>query len=269
MLFKKDWNKPGPGVPKDLPVKKGMARFVELFLRHFSKLMLMNFLCLIFILGPVVAFYFSGVYFMQGNVMMGFLLLLCFIAACLPLGAATTSFYYLFVQMLRNESFFFWHDWGKIYRENFKKAIVPGIGFGLFLGSGLFVWLMGDVYINQLPVFFYTLYLFASIIWVFMLPIFFVQMAFMDLPVHAILRNSFLLGIGTISRSLPGAILGSGLLLLQMVFFPFSLPILLFLGISLPMLIQMLWVWPKIDNTFKIDETLKKRREDQWNTEQK
>ena len=51
-----NYNKPGPGVDKNAPKKKGAALFFELFLRYFGKLLLSNMLYFVVSL-PVLAIY--------------------------------------------------------------------------------------------------------------------------------------------------------------------------------------------------------------------
>ena len=55
-IFNRNFNKPGPGVNKDEPRKKGFARFFELLIRDFGDLVKLNMILFICVLPSVVMF---------------------------------------------------------------------------------------------------------------------------------------------------------------------------------------------------------------------
>ena len=63
-IFKNNYNKPGPGVPRDAPRKKGVPRFFEVLSRDFSNLVKLNLILFIFTL-PAQAAYFLALLFLH------------------------------------------------------------------------------------------------------------------------------------------------------------------------------------------------------------
>ncbi len=267
-FFKKDWNKPGPGVPKNAPKKKGLARVFEVVFREFNNLIKLNLLLNLFLLGPLLLSLVAFYNFTQGNIPITLVALASALCACIPLGAAFTSFYYILVQMLRDEPLYLWHDFKRKYVENFKNTILPGIVLALLFASMGFMVLLGGSIVAEMPGIVLALYLLAIITVLISFPFFFVQMAFVDLPLRVTLQNSLLLAFANLPRSMGGALFGSGLVLAQLFFVPFTVVILLIVGLSFPALLNVVLIWSKIDGAFKIDATLKKRRDEEFGIEE-
>ena len=268
-LFKNNWNKPGPGVPKNAPKKTGFARLFEIFGRDFMLLLKLNFL-LFAILLPAAAlytlfllFFFSGV----GSTAITALVFggLSFVA-CLPLGPALTAFFYILTQILRDEPGFLWHDFKRKFKENFRSMLLPGLLFGGMVGSLGFTFFYSSFSGQTMNLLFTVAYMLAAFFLILVYPYFFTQAAYIDLPNLKILQNSFFLAFANLPRSFMGALLGSGLLLLQLLFFPFSTILTFVLGLALPGLLNLMWIWPKIDQAFHIEETLKTRQEEQYSS---
>ena len=59
-IFNRDFNKPGPGVNKDEPRKKGAARFFELLTRDFGDLIKLNLLFCVCAI-PTVSVFLLGI----------------------------------------------------------------------------------------------------------------------------------------------------------------------------------------------------------------
>ena len=60
-LFSRNYDRPGPGVSKDEPRKKGLARFFEVLFRDFFDLVKLNVIFLICI-APAAAAYILGLF---------------------------------------------------------------------------------------------------------------------------------------------------------------------------------------------------------------
>ncbi|MEG2054435.1 MAG: DUF624 domain-containing protein, partial [Oscillospiraceae bacterium] len=112
-------NKPGPGIEKDTPPKKGLARFWEIFTRDFTDLFRLNlFVAICFI--PSVAFF--CLFFFATNKPLLFLILgyLCLI----PAGVALCAMNKVILKMIRDIPGFVWHDFKNAYKENFKQSAI-------------------------------------------------------------------------------------------------------------------------------------------------
>ncbi len=143
-LFSFNYAKPGPGVDKDAPKKKGIFLYFELLGRKFFKLCQANmlyFLCSI----PYIVLMFMFITGMFGGyfteiITKGFgenaeaetisnavLMLTSFftmmIFALWGSGPASASFAYITRCFTREEHAWIWSDFFKIFKENFKQAI--------------------------------------------------------------------------------------------------------------------------------------------------
>ena len=120
-LFSRNFDRPGPGVNKDEPRKKGAARFFEVLFRDFFDLVKLNVIFCVCILPAVSAF------------ILGLISLLTPIAfivsliAAFPVGGALTAYSFCITKLLRDDPGFIWHEFKRKFRENFKQAAVPGI----------------------------------------------------------------------------------------------------------------------------------------------
>ncbi len=262
-FFNRNFNKPGPGVPKNAPKKRGFARFWEIFMRDMGSLFKLNLLMMLVLLPAGLLYVLFVLNYLSGNFGTSMVFGLLSFVVCLPLGPALTAFYWLLAQMLRDEPGFLWHDFKRKFRENFRHMAIPGMLLGAMAGSlGLILLytLLGAAPAS-LPM--TALFFLAALLVSLFYPYFFTQAAYIDLPPWRLLQNSFLLAFANLPRSLVGTLLGTGLLLAQLFFFPFAVPLSLFVGFTLPGLLNLMWIWPRINQTFKIDETLKKRHDEQ------
>lgn len=262
-FFKKDYNKPGPGVPKNAPKKKGVARFAEIVGRDISSLVKLNIIYQICILPAQLLLLFAllslGVGYGSMFVLFGLLALLF----SFPVGPATVALNLLVSKMLRDEPGFVWHDFKKAFKENFKSSVAPGMIYSLILGAQAFAYFY-YISLSATTVGFLmaALYFFSVLLFALASPYFFLQSAYLDLKTGGLLRNSVALALGFLPRSLVGALLGTGLVLGQMLLFPFLTIVTFFVGYTIPLLMNLMWIWPPVDKTFSIDETLRKRTEE-------
>ncbi|MDL2323826.1 DUF624 domain-containing protein [Ruminococcaceae bacterium OttesenSCG-928-A16] len=265
-LFKNNYNKPGPGVPKNAPKKKGFARFFEIFGRDSGNLVKLNLLVFVCELPSVIAFIVAIMGFLSGQGQWFMLFLLLALVLSFPVGPARTAEAYILTKMLRDDPGFAWHDFKAKFKENFKTSLVPGLIFSAVTGSqilaGLYFFLMGA----QIHFVWVAVYIVSVLLFSMAAPYFFVQAAYLDLKTGPMLKNSLFLAMGYMPRSFAGAIinlllmLGQGVLIFLV--FPPAIILPVLLGRILPSLINTMWAWPQIDKTFTIDKTLKKREAD-------
>ena len=257
-FFKKDYNKPGPGVPKNAPRKKGIARFIEILGRDFGNLVKLNLLFFACAFPAILLFIWAIL-----NIGIGGFLFWAFLAwiASFPVGPALTAMHYLITKMLRDDPGFIWHDFKKAFKENFKETLLPGMLYTLVIGSQVlsFFYYMAGSAQGQMSFPILVLYLFSVLLFAMAAPYFFIQKPYLDLKNGGVIKNSLLLAIGNAPRSFAGALFGTGLLILQILFFPASFLFLILIGFTIPCLINLMWVWPPIDKVFGIEKTLRQR----------
>lgn len=137
-----DFTKDGPGVKKDVPQKRGVFLFIELFFRKFFKMSRLNVLYAIAALPTfIVAFIVSGVVtqniislsmganpqFAQNAELLD-LVLRFFVSLIMMIfwgmGPVTAGFTYILRNYAREEHAWLWSDFGQHTKQNFKQAIV-------------------------------------------------------------------------------------------------------------------------------------------------
>lgn len=249
---------PGPGVDPGAPPKKGIARFFEIVGRHFGVLVKLNLLFALALL-PALALLVSCIFYLLIAGVFYPLLALGAVLLSIPLGGALTTLLYLLSRMLRDDPFFLWHESKKVFRQNFWPALPAGLVFSALTTAQtvLVFYLSATGASPGLPL---LALLFATILLpALLLPYYFLQQGYLVLSVKDQLRNSLLLAVGHLPRSLAGALLGYGLVLLQFWVFPYSAALLPLLGFALPALITVMGCWPVVDGTFDISRTLAER----------
>lgn len=264
--FKRDFNKPGPGVPKNAPKKTGFPRFREVLSRDFGNLVKLNLIVFATMLPALILFVISLFLYLAGGVLLSMIFGVAALLLSFPVGPSITTMCHLLIKMLRDVPGFLWHDFKRLFKSNFRQMALPGMLFSGLLGAQVYaLFTYFSLEQSSLPLtvmFFLSVFLLALIG-----PYFFAQAAYVDLTFLPLLQNSIMLALGYLPRSLAGAVLGSGLIAVQVLFFPLPLLITIFFGITVPCLINMMWIWPPMDKTFKIDETLKERHEGEFDIE--
>ena len=210
-LFSPNYEKPGPGIEKDAPAKTGLPLFFEILIREFWELVKLN---------------------------------LIFVLSCLPIvtiGAALGAMTKVTVMMARDIPNDVWHDYWRGFKENWKSATLCGVLAALLFGGGL----LGLVlYRSSFPLLAVTAaaLLLLSMMWVYVYPL----ITSTDLTLGQSLQNSLLLGLMLFYHSLPAAAVVGVFLFFEIGFFPLSVPIMLFLGFSIPNFVASFAAWAGI-----------------------
>lgn len=136
-----DYNKPGPGVPKDAPPKSPFIVFFEILQRKFWNLVKVNMMFLVFnlpalILGMLVMLFFFPNFFPEAmtdpdvllsDTMLKFILLT--IIMCIPMvtvGPAQAGFTYIMRNYACEEHAFLWSDFKDAALKNLKQSLFVG-----------------------------------------------------------------------------------------------------------------------------------------------
>ncbi|MFV0413118.1 MAG: hypothetical protein ACK5L3_07585 [Oscillospiraceae bacterium] len=260
-LFKSNYNKPGPGVPKNAPKKKGFSRFLEILSRDLGNLVKLNILLQLCYLPAQVCFLLAFYNLISGQGQNFILFGLLALVASFPVGAARTAESHLMGKIMRDEPGFLWHDFKKTFKENFVHQIVPGMLYALILGSQVLAVVYYTAGASSISVVWVAAFIASVVLFSMAAPYFFMQAAYLELGFGARLKNSFLLALGNAPRSLAGGLICLALGVAQVLLFPYAVPVTLLIGYALPTLVNVMWVWPMLDKTFKIDETLKARNQ--------
>jgi len=262
-IFNRNFDKPGPGVNKDEPRKKGFARFFELLTRDFGDLVKLNILFCLTVL-PTAAAFALGMFGFYTLILLLLSLLLAF-----PVGGALVSCIYYITRMMRDDPSYVWHEFKRKFLENYRQAAPIGMLCTAFIYAQLWIWILlfGALAVGELVggIFWYFATLLASLLFMMVTPYVFLHLAYIDLKTFSILKNSVLMSFAYFPRSLMGAITGSIIWLAFILFMPVSMiafPLIILIAVSLSMLLSLMWIWPPFNKHFKIEETLIQRTEE-------
>lgn len=269
-LFSRNYNKPGPGIPKDMPRKKGAARFFELLLRDFSDLVKLSLLISLIALPSVVMFVLAAWFYIFGAPEMGvnLIFMLLSLVFAFPIGGGLVACYFNITRFMRDDPSYVWFDFKRKFKENYKQAAPMGMVCTLFVYWEILLWLqmyyamVTEQYTGGLWM---IILVVLSLLMFFMItPYIFMHYAYVNLRTWPILKNSLLMSFAYLPRSFMGAVLGSAIWVLIALTVPASLlalPFVPLILVSLSMLMQLSWVWPPFDKFHNIEETLIKMKE--------
>ena len=204
-----NYAKPGSGIPKDAPPKRGLALFFDVLSREFFELVKLNLLYLLFCV-PVVT-----------------------------IPAATTAMCRVTLTMLRDQNHFLWHDFFSAFRREFKWSTLLGLPLlALILLCDGALRFYGAAALTS-PV--YGIPLFAGGVLLLLLLCaalyLFPMLALVDLPPRQALNNTLLLALLCLPRNLLALAVIGALGFLLAATLPMSLIYLLLIGCSLTCLV--------------------------------
>lgn len=253
-LFNMHYDRPGPGVDPDTPRKKGAARLVEVLGRDMTSFWLAGMLTMLSSVPFVFGIWFSIVSHavfpaLLAGVVGGI------IAAPQLCGMQDTM-----LRSLRDEPGYWWTTYRRVWKRNARAAVLPGALGGLILamqiftvyhtagqGAGMLVALLvGIVFLTGL-----AQYIFA-------------QVALLELPFGGMLKNAVLLFLGYLPRTALGIVWQLAYWLIVALFWPFSSVLLVITGCWLPTLLSLMAIYPVLDKSFHVEETVKKMRDEQY-----
>ena len=210
-FFTPNYEKPGPGISKDAPPKKGIALFFEILIREFWQLIKLN---------------------------------LIFVISCIPIitiGPAISGLSKSTTKMVRDIPNDVWDDFKTGFRENFSHSVLIGTsGIILFAGCYLGFALYSEHFLLQTTSL--VVLVLLTNVWIYIFPL----LTSTTLPMTEALRNAFLLGSIRFYLSIPVALFCIFYIGVQLILFPFSIPLALFLGFSIPSFISSFIAWSGI-----------------------
>ena len=253
-LFNMHYDRPGPGVDPDTPRKKGAARLVEVLGRDMTSFWLAGMLTMLSSVPFVFGIWFSIV---TGAV---FPALLAGVVGGIIAAPQLCGMQDTMLRSLRDEPGYWWTTYRRVWKRNAKAVVLPGALGGLILamqiftvyhmaghGAGMLVALLvGIVFLTGL-----AQYIFA-------------QVALLELPFGGMLKNAVLLFLGYLPRTALGIVWQLAYWLIVALFWPFSSVLLVITGCWLPTLLSLMAIYPVLDKSFHVEETVKKMRDEQY-----
>ena len=211
--YPSSYSRPGPGIDKNAPPKKGVALFLDILGREFWALLLVNVIYVLFCL-PIIT-----------------------------IGPATAALYRVTVTMVRDKNVYAWKDFWEAFKSNWKQGLIFGIPFVLFLLAAVWMNLMGLIQgVGSLLV--------VAAVWTMIgLSVFcyvFALISNVALPAWPLLKDAvFLMVLGKI-RTLAAALVIYAVNMAMLLYWPLSFPVALLLGSAFPTLFSSFMVWPVI-----------------------
>lgn len=195
-----------PGIAKNAPRKKGVARYLETLWREFFPLIKLN---------------------------------LLFLLTCIPvvtIPASLTAMNRITVAMVRDRNYFMLSDYWDAFKRDFWRSLLAGILLAAALGIfGLSTWFY--YMLAQASNKFFLA--FAGVSLGLLLTAFggavyfFPMLAMVELPTKKLLLNSMIMTYSCFKRSLPAIVLTLGLLFVGVGLLPFSIPFVALIMFSL------------------------------------
>ena len=256
-IFKFGYDKPGSGISKDEPRKKGVSLFFEILLREFINLLKVNLLFCACMLPSVVLFIIG---------LFGYIPYYAFalsLIAALPIGGAICATMFCLTRMLCDDPLFLWYEFRRKFKENVKQTAILGIITTGFIYAQTYLWVSVIFYDVKIGLLSALLDIASIFVYSMIAPYVFIQASYIELTMLQIVKNSVLIAVANMRRSIFGALSGSVVWVAYIVFLPVSLlfiPLVLLIGFSFSWLLNLMWIWPTVDKQFGIEEKLRLKR---------
>ncbi len=158
---------------------------------------------------------------------------------------------------LRDEPGFWWHTYKKAWARNAKACLLPGAVGGTLLSTQVFfLFHAGALGLSMAA----GAGLTAGILLVLALSLYlWPQLALMELSFPQLVKNSALLFLGQLPRSIAALTIVAGYLGLMARFYLFALPLLPFTNLWLPALPALFLIYPGINENFQIEDQLREK----------
>ncbi|MEG1322843.1 MAG: DUF624 domain-containing protein [Ruthenibacterium sp.] len=253
-FFSGMYTKEGPGVPKNAPQKKGVARFFEILGRDmgsFWRAGLLTTICFI----PCALAVVVGVLFHQ---YLGMVIIAAavYVAGSMLAGPALTALHAVIIKSIRNIPGYMWHDYKKAFKENARQSVPAGMTFMVLLAIEAFSTYYYLFMVEKVNFIMVALVLFCMNLIITCGLFVFLQILFIDLPLFGMAKNSLMLMFGFAKRSMPAGIITILALVIFGVVLVWPITMLfLMLGIvAWVTLIVDMWAWPVMEQAFHVTE---------------
>lgn len=247
-MFQRE-DRPGPGVGPDEPRKKGLRRLWEVCTRDLMGLFWAG---LIALLGMAPWAVLTG-WTMQARS-------LAAVALAGALGGLIAApelcaLADLILRGLRDEPFYGWDAWRRAWKGSLRSCLLPGAVLGLLAALDCFVIrivLTGSSAPGALLGAAAGLFLLAGFI-----PHLLAQLALFEQPLGRSVKNSFLLLLACLPRSLGAAAILLGYVVLTALFQPFSYFVLILASLWLPMAAALLAIYKPMEQILDLEKQIR------------
>lgn len=275
-LFGNSFNRPGPGVPKDAPRATGLKRYFEIIGRDFGSMLKANLIVVaafiplmagMCLANPLLFTLLAGV-LPEGVAAEQLvpslpLTLLSALVGGLLVGPALSGLYDTVMRALRDEPGYWWHTYKRAMKNNWKGSLLPGVIFSVLVCAELYILellLLGVIETSTLMLVVLGLnLLLCSMVFTCLFP----QQVLLNLSFGGLLKNSVFCAIGFVPRTLPAALLQLAWWAAVLLFMPFTLLLLPFLGFWPIVLGSQLMIYKPLEKTLDLENRMRQLREGQ------
>ena len=259
MLFFGDYNRPGPGIDPDAGRTTGIARIWEMISRDYVSFWLAGILNVLTSL-PLI--------FLIAYAFMTHSILIAVIGGAFGGVIAAPCFYGLadtLLRSLRDEPGYWWNRYSKALRNNWKKTMVPGLICGIIVSLQQFILIHLLTLKMGLGMFICQMISMLVFLGIFLWAL--AQHALLELTFGALLKNSVILAVRYIGKTIRAAGIALLYILMMLMMFPGSVFLLVTAGFWLPLLCCFQIIYPSVDKTFNIEKELADRNKSSFRKE--
>ena len=237
-----NYSKPGPGIEKEEQQKRRFFLFFELFFRKFWKLIQLNLLYILFWIPPLIA----GTLLTPYNATLADLAF--FLVGTFTAGPATAGAIYILRNFATQTPVFLLSDFFQQFKENYKQSALAFLFNSLALFACYASYLFYGEHLNMgfMNYVFKAMVLIMALIVAFETFHVFLMIVTVDLKLRDIFKNCFLFSILNLVRNFCSLLFAVGFLWLEYKFFPLSMFIFPFIGLTLPLFIITFNAYPVV-----------------------
>lgn len=242
------------GIGPDTPRKKGFARLAEILSRDLDGIFLSGALAL---LACAPAAVLVGLALWMGS------LPLCLLAACGTgwlVGPAMTGLYDTILRALRDEPGFWWHTYKRVWKQNFKSSILPGVVFtALWALVGYAAFALPQM--AAVSASFALILLLDAVLLLTLGNYFWMQNALFESSVVKKLSNCVRMFLGFLPQTALSAVFQLGYWLLMAFLVPRCAFVLLLTGLWMPSLLALMAVYAPMEKSLHLEALIQEKQQ--------
>lgn len=194
-LFQNSYESAGAGIAKDGPKKKPFFRFWEIVWRKLGKLVGVNLVFTLFLLPGLIGI--ISLFAMKNETLSYFMAGFCLLVQAILLGPSMAGMTKVLRNFSQERHAYVWHDYVTALKRNFKQSVAVGV-FDSFMivcvACGAYVYPQLISTMNNDMIYIPFVLMFTVALSVLMMNFYaFLMIVSTDLPLRAIIKNSFAL----------------------------------------------------------------------------
>lgn len=235
--------------------QEGFYRYRQLLSRHFGQWWKIHLLTLLGFLPLAVGIFFA---IASSSILV---LIPCGILGGMISGPFLSGLYDAILRGLRDDSGNAWKNYRRSWRQNWRCSLIPGACMGLMIGlyafmAMLFWWAETPPSLGTV-----ALYLFSCLLLLVIGMLYWPQMVLFDQTASLRLRNCMLFCIRYFWRVMGVGLLQLAYLLIYVLFAPWTLLLVPFLGLWYILFLSQLLIYHQLDEAFHIEERFYPKKE--------